>query len=165
MKNTGENRYIIRSSVSMSRRNVPPVLESTPISQCCGSGMFIPDPGSECFPSRIPNPNFIFHPGSESNNSSFLTQKIRFQALGNMIRGCSSRIQGSKRHRIRIRNNAISNFSNGIAEKAPGSFPQNIFMRLIVFCVHCQCCGFEYGIQCFLFDTWIRDPRWKKARS
>jgi hypothetical protein len=36
--------------------------------QCCGSGIFIPDPGSECFPSwirmfSIPNPNF-FHPVS-----------------------------------------------------------------------------------------------------
>jgi hypothetical protein len=35
----------------------------------CGSGMFILDPGSEFFPSRIrifsiPDPNF-FHPGSE----------------------------------------------------------------------------------------------------
>ncbi len=26
------------------------------ISQCCGSGMFIPDPGSELSPSRIPDP-------------------------------------------------------------------------------------------------------------
>ncbi len=25
--------------------------------QCCGSGMFIPDPGSDFFPSRIPDPN------------------------------------------------------------------------------------------------------------
>jgi len=24
--------------------------------QCCGSGMFIPDPGSDFFPSRIQNP-------------------------------------------------------------------------------------------------------------
>ncbi len=31
--------------------------------QCCGSGMFIPDPGSDFFPSRIPDPNYL-HPGS-----------------------------------------------------------------------------------------------------
>ncbi len=31
--------------------------------QCGGSGMFIPDPGSDFFPSRIPNPNCL-HPGS-----------------------------------------------------------------------------------------------------
>ncbi len=31
--------------------------------QCCGSGMFIPDPGSDFFPSRIPVPNRL-HPGS-----------------------------------------------------------------------------------------------------
>ncbi len=31
--------------------------------QCCGSGMFIPDPGSNIFSSRIPDPTF-FHPGS-----------------------------------------------------------------------------------------------------
>jgi hypothetical protein len=33
------------------------------INQCCGSGMFISDPGSDFFPSRIPDPTF-FHPGS-----------------------------------------------------------------------------------------------------
>ncbi len=31
--------------------------------QWCGSGMFIPDPGSDFFPSRIPDPNRL-HPGS-----------------------------------------------------------------------------------------------------
>jgi hypothetical protein len=30
---------------------------------CCGTGMFIPDPGSDFFPSRIPDPNCL-HPGS-----------------------------------------------------------------------------------------------------
>ncbi len=59
--------------------------------QCRGSGMFIPDQESECFPSRItifsiPDPYF-FHPGS-----------------GSCFYPSGSRIQGSKRHRIRIRN-------------------------------------------------------------
>jgi hypothetical protein len=27
--------------------------------QCCGAGMFIPDPGSDFFSSRIPDPNFF----------------------------------------------------------------------------------------------------------
>jgi hypothetical protein len=40
--------------------------------QCCGSGMFIPDP------------NFL-HPGSASKNLSILTQKNGFLALRNMI--------------------------------------------------------------------------------
>jgi hypothetical protein len=31
--------------------------------QCCGSGMFIPEPGSDFFSSRIPDPNCL-HPGS-----------------------------------------------------------------------------------------------------
>ncbi len=30
--------------------------------QCCGSGMFIPDPGSDFFPSWVHDPNF-FYPG------------------------------------------------------------------------------------------------------
>ncbi len=57
----------------------------TTTSQCCGSGMFVPDPNlfhpwSEFIPSRIriysfPNPNF-FHPGSASKNLSILTQNI-----------------------------------------------------------------------------------------
>jgi hypothetical protein len=37
--------------------------------QCCGSGMFIPDPFS------VPDPNF-FHPVSASKNLSTLTHKI-----------------------------------------------------------------------------------------
>ncbi len=32
--------------------------------QCGGSGMFIPDPGSDFFLSRIPDPNCL-HPGSQ----------------------------------------------------------------------------------------------------
>jgi hypothetical protein len=50
--------------------------------QCCGSGMFITDPGSEFSPSRIPDPNF-FHPG-------FFTHH-------------GSRIQGQKSTVVRIR--------------------------------------------------------------
>ncbi len=42
--------------------------------QCCGSGMFISDPGSEFFPCRIPDPNF-FNPGSASKNIRIITQK------------------------------------------------------------------------------------------
>ncbi len=38
-------------------------------------GTFNSDPGSEFFPSRIPDPN-IFPPGSASNNLSILTQKM-----------------------------------------------------------------------------------------
>jgi hypothetical protein len=55
--------------------------------QCCGSGMFIPDPRSRIrlFPSRIPNP------GSESKNLSILTppppkKKNDLKALENIIR-------------------------------------------------------------------------------
>jgi hypothetical protein len=42
--------------------------------QCCGSGMFIPDPGSDFFPSRIRTVS-IPDPGSASKNLSILTQK------------------------------------------------------------------------------------------
>jgi hypothetical protein len=49
--------------------------------QCCGSGMFIPDPGSEMF---IPDPGSDFFPsripdlGSASKNLSILTKKNGF---------------------------------------------------------------------------------------
>jgi hypothetical protein len=33
------------------------MLGLNPCRQCCGSGMFIPYPGSDFFPSRIPDPN------------------------------------------------------------------------------------------------------------
>jgi hypothetical protein len=66
--------------------------------------MFIPDPGSEFFPSQIPDPgskffaSWIPDPGSEFfpsrildpgcalKNLSILTKKIGFSALRNMIR-------------------------------------------------------------------------------
>jgi hypothetical protein len=75
-----------------------------------GYGMFVP--GSEFFPSRIPD---FFHPGSASKNLSILTPKM-FLNSRKYDPGCSSRIrilifahpgsriQGSKRPRIRIRN-------------------------------------------------------------
>jgi hypothetical protein len=37
------------------------------VSQCCGSGMFIPDPLSDFFTSQIPDSDF-FYPGSTSKN-------------------------------------------------------------------------------------------------
>jgi hypothetical protein len=41
-----------------------------PKNQYCGSGMFIPDHGSDFFPFRIPDPNF-FHPGSRIRIKEF----------------------------------------------------------------------------------------------
>ncbi len=87
--------------------------------QCCGSGMFIPDPGSDFFPSRIRTVS-IPDPGSASKNLSILTPKKPkkwFLSSRKYDPGCSSRIsdpgsgcwlsthpgsriQGSKRHRI-----------------------------------------------------------------
>jgi hypothetical protein len=46
--------------------------------------MFIPDLGSDFFPSRIPDANCLY-PGSASKNLWILTQKNCFWALGNMI--------------------------------------------------------------------------------
>ncbi len=61
------------------------------IHQCCGSGMFIPDSRSQCFPSWIPDPNSFHHgmdPGSASRNLIILAQKYWKYDLG-----CSSRIR------------------------------------------------------------------------
>ncbi len=72
--------------------------------------MFIPDPGYEFFPSRIPDPKFFLSriPGSASKN--FFNPKIYFLALRNTIRvvhpGSGSWFfthpgsRGSKRHRM-----------------------------------------------------------------
>jgi hypothetical protein len=58
--------------------------------QCCGSGMFIPDPGSEFFHHIFPDPNtpYTFHPGSRIGikKLKYFNPKKVFQALGNMIR-------------------------------------------------------------------------------
>ncbi len=63
--------------------------------QCCGSGMFIPDPGSDFFPSRIPDPNCL-HLGSrilikEFKNFQKKTKKW-FLSSKKYDPGCSSRI-------------------------------------------------------------------------
>ncbi len=81
-----------------------------------GSGMFVPDPGSDFFPSRIPDPNCL-HPGSRILIKEFKyfnpqKSKKRFLSSKKYDQGCSSRIldpdadflpsriQGSKRHPI-----------------------------------------------------------------
>jgi hypothetical protein len=84
--------------------------------QCRGSGMFIPDPRSEFFPSRIRNKEF-----------KYFNPKSCFLALGNMIRAVhpgsrsrilifypsripdpGSRIQKGTGSRSRIRNTAFT---------------------------------------------------------
>jgi hypothetical protein len=56
--------------------------------QCGGYRMFLPDPGSDFFPSRIPDPDCL-HPGSRIlKEFSILTPKKAkncFKALRNMI--------------------------------------------------------------------------------
>ncbi len=97
--------------------------------RCCGSGIFIQDPGSDFFPSRIrffpsrirffsfPDPGLDPGSGSSLKNLSILTQEtdIKFSQirsrmfitdLGSWLwfflpsRIPDSRIQGSKKHRI-----------------------------------------------------------------
>ena len=66
--------------------------------QCCGTGMFILDPGSDFFPSRIPDsgselsPSRIPDPGSASKNLNVLTQKKRVLSSRKYDPGYSSRI-------------------------------------------------------------------------
>ncbi len=62
--------------------------------KCCGSGTFIPDPGSEFFPSRIPGPIF-FHPGSRISIKEFtyFNPKKWFISSRKYDPGCSSRIR------------------------------------------------------------------------
>ncbi len=66
--------------------------------QYCWSGMFIPDPRSECFPSpirmfSIPDPNF-FHPGSRIRIKKFkyFNPKNWFPSSGKYDTACSFRI-------------------------------------------------------------------------
>ncbi len=78
-------------------------------SHCCGSGMFIPNTGSEFFPSRIPDPNF-FHPGSRIRIKEFKYFNPQKLFLSSTIRtvhpGSGSCFfihtgyRGKKRHRI-----------------------------------------------------------------
>jgi hypothetical protein len=62
--------------------------------QCYGSGMFIPDRGSDFFPSRIPDPNCLHpDPGYASKNLSILTPRKWFLNSRKYDPGCSSRIR------------------------------------------------------------------------
>ncbi len=47
------------------------------IAQCCGSGMFIPEPGAEFFPSRIPDPG--------QKDSQIRTRIIKYKILTQKI--------------------------------------------------------------------------------
>jgi hypothetical protein len=68
--------------------------------------MFIPDPGSEFFPSRIPDPR------SAPRNFKYFNPKKWILSSRKLIRVVDpgSRIQGSKRYRIRIRNTGLNWF-------------------------------------------------------
>jgi hypothetical protein len=111
------------------------------LSQCCGSGMFISDPGSDIFLSRIKDSNF-FHPGSwiRIKEFKYFNQTKWFLSSQKYDLGFSywiwiltfypsqilfldprSRIQGSKRHqspypgsRIRIRNTGDLGFAQAV---------------------------------------------------
>ncbi len=85
----------IKVQAEMRRAGPGPILdkvryrpEDQSLSQCCRSGMFIPDPnfsipdpGSKRF--RIPDPES----GSASKNLSIFIPKNCFYAVGNMIQG------------------------------------------------------------------------------
>jgi hypothetical protein len=66
-------------------------LQGATYKQCCGSGMFIPDPGSEFFTFRIPDPIF-FHPGSRIRIKEFkyFNPKKWFLSSRKYDLGCSS---------------------------------------------------------------------------
>ncbi len=79
--------------------------------QCCGSGMFIPDPEFRLRIFSIPDPGSEFFPSLiRINKFKYLNPKYCLRALGNMIRVVhpwsgyftlpGSLIQGAKRHRI-----------------------------------------------------------------
>jgi len=102
--------------------------------------LFIPDPGSNFFPSRIPYPNF-FHPGSASKNLSILTPKMvskRWEIWSGLFipdpdpAFFPSRIQGSKMHLI------------------PGPDPQHWKLRYTLY----------FLSRC----AWARNPVWSRSR-
>jgi hypothetical protein len=88
--------YRIRTSFHyFAHRYMETVLKHCPM-QCGGSGMFIPDPGSDFFPSRIPDPNCL-HPGSRILIKEFKyfnpkKSKKWFLSSKKYDLGCSSRI-------------------------------------------------------------------------
>jgi hypothetical protein len=98
--------------------------------QCCGSGMFIPDLGSDFFPSRIPDPNCL-HPGSASKNLSILfilTEKKWFLSFRKYDPGCSSRIRMLTFYPSRIRDPG-SRIQGSKMHRIPDPDPQQCFQQ------------------------------------
>jgi hypothetical protein len=112
--------------------------------QCCGSGMFIPDPGSDFFQSRIPDPNCLHpgsrirtvsipDPGSSSNNLSILTPKKPkkwFLSSKKYNLGCSSRIPDPDAYFLPIPDPG-SRGHKGTQSRIPDPDPQLCFYTAI----------------------------------
>ena len=89
-----KNKHFFRLSGSATMSDRTTSFLKMPGNQCCGFGMFIPDLGSEFFPSRIPDPN-SFHPGSRFRIKEFMyfNPKKWFLSSRKYYLGCSSRIR------------------------------------------------------------------------
>ncbi len=105
------------SATRLSTGKIPYSEYFFPISQCCESGMFIPDAGSEFFPFRILDPNFpsrirIFSIPDPHQKIKYFNPKKLLLSSWKYDPGRSSRIrilifthpgsriQGTKRHRF-----------------------------------------------------------------
>jgi hypothetical protein len=132
--------------------------------------MFIPDPGSDFFPSRIPEPNCL-HPGSRILIKEFKyfnpkKPKKWFLSSKKYDPGCSSRIRmltfypsripdpGSRgqkgtRSRIRIRNTgSICNLGPDL-DPAPAKSLDSIRFQVHLTCVHNTAVSFLYKASAF----------------
>jgi hypothetical protein len=129
-------------------------LDNQWINQCCRSGMFIPDPGSKYFTSRIKKIPDQKNPGSASasKNLSMLTPKF-FQSSRKYDPGSGSwffthpgsRIQASKRQRIPDPQqwNKLTNLSNALVGHV-GLVEENLAKMLPVWedlCLSGQICS------------------------
>jgi hypothetical protein len=97
--------------------------------QCCGSGMFIPDPGSDFFPSRIR----IFHPGSRIRIKEFKyfnPPKKWFLSSRKYDPGCSSRIPDPDPYLLPIQDPGVKR-APGPGSLIPDPDPQHWFKYII----------------------------------
>ncbi len=93
-KTKKEHFYVIVCVLPILKERLVYVYSVVSTEQCCWSGMFIPGPRIQLFPSWIPDPNF-FHPGPRIRFKEFkyFNPKKWFPSSRKYDPGCSSRIR------------------------------------------------------------------------
>ncbi len=108
---------LLRPAAQFHVLSVIPHLHQQQEKQCCGSGMFIPDPESEFFPSRIPDPHQTIQVFKNNSKNCFQALEKLFPSFKIMIRAVSSRIRILIFYQSRILDPGVIGFESNITNR------------------------------------------------